>query len=333
MPCRSRNTTERARNLLAGVSVIAACSCSATSDDGDANRVAGGMTGRPAGSGTSTARGGAQSTGGSASGSGGETRASGGGPAGAAGSNPAGGGGSGAVSGRGSAAEGTGGGSAGAHGSALLFDDFEAHSLGAPDPSRWEVLTDSGSGTVEVSRGAARSGAQSVKIVAGGNYSDHAFLVNRSVFPLQGSVLFLRVWIRYESANWANHITFIKAIGTGGEELRLGGQAGFYHANLSQGDGLSPNPFVQPCPLCVAPQANQWICIEGLIAPAENRVQAWVDSKQAVDADAASDWHSGSGQIPVMLERLGFGWESYGAIGNTIYFDDLVLDDQRVGCD
>lgn len=232
-----------------------------------------------------------------------------------------------------SGAGGSGGSAGGTQVPTLVVDNFDTQAPGVPDPSKWEVLTDSGKGTVAVTSDAAHSGTQSVKVVAGSNYSDHAFLINKTAFPLAASELYVRAWVKYDSANWANHITFIKAVGAGGNEVRLGGQAGYYHANLSQGDGLTPNPFVQPCPLCVAPKANEWVCIEGMFAPAANKVQAWVNGMLAVDADAGSDWHSGSGTLPTMLDQIGFGWESYGAIGNTIYFDDVALDDERIGCD
>jgi hypothetical protein len=53
-----------------------------------------------------------------------------------------------------------------------------------------------------------------------------------------------------------------------------------------------------------------------------------------VDVDDPTDWHSGSGTLPTTLSRLGFGWESYGGIGNTVYYDDVAIGhEQRIGCE
>lgn len=273
----------------------------------------------------------------------GETTASAGGSAATGGTGAGGAGGDGmggaGGTGGGDASGGIGGGTSGGTGggaqAAVVFDDFEAGAVGmAPDPTLWEAFTDFGTGTVAITNEDAHSGTLSVKVVGGASPNDHAFLMNTSVFPLPQGIVHFRTWMKYQDANWENHITFIESAEPGdqGAEVRLGGQAGFYHANLSVGDGLSPNPFVE-CPLCVAPVANQWICIEGMFDSASSRVQLWVDGTLAVDVEDENDWHSGPATLPTTLSRLDFGWESYGAIGNTVYYDDVAIGYERIGCE
>jgi hypothetical protein len=240
-------------------------------------------------------------------------------------------GGSGATGGAGGA--GGAGGSGGEAVNAVVADDFEASAVGmAPDAARWEVFTESPAGMVAVTDEDAHGGSRSVKVVAGSNSNDHAFFVNTSVFPAEN--VYFRAWLKYQDANWEGHVTFIESGTDQSTEVRLGGQAGFYHANLSaDGDGLSPNPFVE-CALCTAPTANQWVCVEGRFDFMTNTVQAWVDGSPAVDAAESSDWHSGNGMLPQDATRIAFGWESYGGgVGNTIFYDDVAIGYERLGCE
>lgn len=220
--------------------------------------------------------------------------------------------------------------------SLLVCDDFESATAGgAPDAALWVVQATVMGSSVTVTDEDAYSGSQSVKVVAP---SGQAFLTNTSAFPTTTGAVYFRARVKYLADTWEGHITFIES-GTnvdpnGGGEVRFGGQAGYYHANLSDdGDGLSPDPFEYPsCGTCVAPVANEWHCLAGGFDPAANTATLAVNGVTAVDASSADDWHSGSGVLPQDLVRLSFGWEIYGGIANTIYFDDIAISDQPLSC-
>jgi hypothetical protein len=117
-----------------------------------------------------------------------------------------------------------------------------------------------------------------------------------------------------------------------GDEARMGGQAGKLAANLSKGDGLSPDPYKMPCALCSDPPAsNTWVCVEGMFDVTNQKLAAWVDGKQVVKADTTADWHAAS-TYPAALKRIGFGWEAYGSVANTVYYDDIAVSAERIDC-
>jgi hypothetical protein len=107
---------------------------------------------------------------------------------------------------------------------------------------------------------------------------------------------------------------------------------GKINANLSNGDGLSPSPWNMPCALCTDPPASdKWVCVEGLFDVTGQKTDAWIDGTQVVKAESPSDWHAGS-TYPAALQRIGFGWEAYGGIPNTVYYDDIAVGSERIGC-
>jgi hypothetical protein len=310
---------------LAGVSLMTACSAS----DSPGDSATGGNGGNAGATAGASGKGGGNATGGAAGSAG---------SGGAAGS-PSTGGGAGVSNG---GASGTGGG-AGA-GSAFVSDDFEAGTT--LDPATWSVFASNASGdsasTVAVTTEVAHSGTHSVKVnvLTGG-----AMLMTKLGLPPAGGAVYYRAWARFaigasSTTTWEPHTTFIESGGLDasgqvdqGDEVRLGGMHSVLAANLSQGDGLSPNPWSVPCPLCTAPPAaDTWVCIEGVFDVANQKVQAWLDGKEIVNAAMASDWHSNS-TYPQALERIGFGWEAYGSVPNTVYYDDVAVGYERIGCD
>jgi hypothetical protein len=191
----------------------------------------------------------------------------------------------------------------------------------------------SGPGTIQISNEQFHSGSQSVKVVGTGNST---MFNNTSVFPLPTGVVHFRVWMRFENADWSGHIAFVAAgPGEESQEVRFGGQQGYYHANLAgDSDGLSPNPWAQPsCELCVAPVANEWVCLRGMFDFANNKAQLYVGDALAVDAKTKDDWHTGNGILPSNPTKIGFGWALYGGVQNTVYYDDLAIGYEPIPCE
>lgn len=322
----------RALVTIAGVTLIAACG----SEGGDSGNTGG--TG-----GTST--GGNSGLGGTVNGSGGVASTSGGAGGGQA---------SGGTSGDGNGGTNTGGmtGSAGSGGGGnpggfAVFDDFEAGSGTTPNSTKWSILNtrigtaESPGNTVEVTTEEAFSGSRSLKVDV---LSGTAMLMTSVGLPANGATYF-RARVRFANGSgsdlWNSHVTFVEGGGFEADgqpnshiEVRLGGQAGMLHANLSQGDGLSPSPWAMPCALCTPPPpSNTWACLEGMFDIANEKVQAWLDGQEIVNAAMPSDWHVMSSTYPESLERIGFGWETYGGGANTVYYDDIAIGAERIHCD
>lgn len=330
----------RALVILAGATLLAACG----SDDGGSGNTggAGGGSGSggSSGSGGTSGSGGASSTGGSSSGG---TSSGGGAGTGSGGANTGGT--------TGSAGAGTGGG--GGPGEAVVFDDFETGSDTTPDPAKWSIYNPNANpnpdpsgpppNTVELTTEQARSGTRSIKVDV--NMGGAMLMTQVGLPPPNGAVHF-RVWARFANgagtpAAWSNHVTFIESGGLAdngdvdqGDEVRIGGQAGMLHANLSHGDGLSPSPWSMPCTLCTPPPPNdEWVCIRGYFDVANERVQAWMGETEFVNATMASDWHAMASTYPESLERIGFGWEAYGSVANTVYYDDIAIGYAPIDCE
>jgi|GEM_PF-5291012 len=248
----------------------------------------------------------------------------------------------GGTSGSGGQAAGAGGGSSV---TLIVSDDFEAASGTTPDATKWSVFNAAATGdnanSVSVSTEQAHSGTHSIKVAV---KSAGAMLMTKVGLPPASGALYYRAWARFvngasSAATWQPHVTFVEAGGLldngdvdQGDEARLGGQAGKIAANLSQGDGLSPNPYSVPCTPCSDPPvSDKWVCVEGLFDGKNSKVAAWVDGVQVVKADSPTDWHSAS-TYPAALERIGFGWEAYGAVANTVYYDDIAVSAERINC-
>jgi len=295
--------------------------------------------------GTAATLGGATSVAGMASG-GTQTATAGGGGGPGGSSNSAGSGGAPPTSTGGSAgappAAGAGGGSSAA---LIVSDDFEGASGATPDAAKWSVFGAAATGgdanTVALSTEQAHSGTHSVKVDV---KNAGAMLTTKVGLPPASGAIYYRAWVRFangaaSTATWQPHVTFVEAgglLGNGdvdqGDEARLGGQAGKIAANLSHGDGLSPNPYSMPCALCADPPASaKWVCVEGLFDVTNSKVAAWIDGVQVVKAENPSDWHAAS-TYPAALKRVGFGWESYGGVANTVYYDDIALSTERINC-
>lgn len=227
----------------------------------------------------------------------------------------------------------------------LVSDDFEAGSGTTPSADKWSIFNASSSGdnanSVVVSTEQAHSGTHSIKVdvkTAG------AMLTTKVGLPPASGALYFRAWARFgngaaSTSTWQPHVTFVEAGGLQADgqvdqsdEVRLGGQNGKIAANLSSGDGLSPNPYNTPCTPCTEPpKSNEWVCVEGLFDVTNKKVSAWLDDTQVVKAEMPSDWHAAS-MYPAALKRIGFGWEAYGGVPNTVYYDDIAISTERIHC-
>jgi hypothetical protein len=352
----SRNLSLRALLLVAPGLLAAAC---AAGDDGDSDPLpafgAGGTGAQPNGSPNASA-----GTSGLPSGVGGSTPGAGGSAqnplpgagSGGTGSVSTGSGGTGAVAGGGTGGTpgsggtgnttGAGGTANGAGGTAnqpppeplpngfYLIDDFE----GGRDP-QWTESKIGGTGstfTIDTTQGANGS-TSSLRIDANGVF--HTMLQ----FALPQTVrdaneVFGRVFLRLAQTPGSGHFIWVEVGNTTNDqhEMRLGHNVG----------RLQSNHFFNGGEQDIRDQnrqlaANQWYCLEFFMDNNPEQLRVWLDGEET--ALSTTNYTAGAGAegngtalpdfIPP-LEAFRIGWELQ---DGTVFFDDVALAAQRIGCD
>ena len=216
----------------------------------------------------------------------------------------------------------------------ILCDDFEADTAvgQAPPAPRWKVSLN-GMGSVAIDDSvAAHSGKKSVHVASRGGYQTFFALSGAPVFPATGA-LYLRLFIRLGAPMSPGHNTYYKA-GAGGSpssehETRVGvmnsmlminqpaGDRGFLSNQNYYTDGNKPG-------VVFAPQS--WTCVEALFDPAHSAFDIWVDGKEVPDLHR-TDWQ----QDP--LSVFHFGFEKYAGPDVDIWYDDIAVSTQPIGCE
>lgn len=196
-------------------------------------------------------------------------------------------------------------------------DDFES----GLDPSYvpWII----GEGTVAVDGTRAHSGTGSLRATGLG-------FTTMLGIPVPGPVFHGRVYLTSDTPMNEGHNTYIAAgEGTGdpntGEWIRIGEHRQQLEINrrsddaelLSSGDYNSLEGAVQL-------QPDVWYCLEFRYDGPGREVQIWVDGVE-VESLHATDW--GADYATFKL-----GYERYHGPDKTLWYDDLALDVDRVGC-
>ena len=302
----------------------------------------GGTTATTGGSaGASTA---GTSTGGSVSSTGGTSSG------GAAGAPATGGGGAGGQSAGGSG----GGGFTG--GTILLKDNFDATTVGGPpDATKWmaPVVGDNNQPTIDSTR--AHSAPNAAKIVA--SSTGNSFLVFTMGLPTANNRVYVRAFVNFQKAISAitGHVGFIVGAASrdnSGTELRFGSSVppGFSGSMLDlnlqnpmDGGGGEVTRFSNGYttggdPLNMAGKtldADHWYCIEALYSGTPSEFDLWIDgtelgSLHVTDFDAR-------GTMPRTMwapsfKFLKFGAQNYGGDAGQLWYDDIVIGTDRIGC-
>ncbi len=278
---------------------------------------------------------GGEATGG-APGTGGEVATGGSPTTGGVGGAPAtGGAGTGGLGTGGEATGGTGGGGSGVVDCSTLpiCDDFESDTPGSA-PAGWTVRATQG-GTLVVDDAQAHSGTRSVRVTNG-----LAFLVNTDVLPAPAGKLYVRSYMRWNEGVPKAHNSYISVAASATDEqdeLRFGGQEEVLNFNAARGDGLAPNPYEYPsCQTCVAAPVGAWVCVEIMFDYANQVATAWLDdgvTPREFTVDDPSDFHSAGSQWPANVTALKIGHWAIGGAAQTIWYDDIKVGYERIGCE
>ncbi len=225
-----------------------------------------------------------------------------------------------------------------------LCDGFESAAAGGmPDPQIWTIAQPdcTGTGTLTVDAMQAHSGTHSLRVDGGGGYCDHVFIANANAIASLGPQVYTRVFVRLASPLGAGHVTFLamKDSADRGGDVRLGGQDMILMYNRQSDDATLPVLSPTGTGESVALAANAWTCIESHFDETAGTIDTWVDGHEVAGlvengtpvADVSTQWLSQSGWAPA-LSDFRLGWESYSGQTMTLWFDDVALARERIGC-
>jgi hypothetical protein len=300
------------------------------------NLGSGGATGGDVGSGGATGGTGAGgtivSTGGTSPGTGGAA----GGAGHASGGGGAGGraGGAGAAGNGGVAGAGTGGvgpGHCGTRPGLVFCDDFEADAPGAP-PSPWATTESAPTEVTVDGTSPAASGTKSIHVVTTSNdYDTFLALHDTAVLPVAGGKLYLRFYIRLAMGMTMGHNTFVRgdlyaSPGTGNNLLFS--EDNFMIMESINNDGqaaMANNNYYTDGKIGANVPAGVWTCVELLLDHNAPAIDVWVNGTEVPDL------HQTKWGIDA-YDYLRFGFEKYAGPASELWYDDIAIGTQPLGC-
>jgi hypothetical protein len=215
----------------------------------------------------------------------------------------------------------------------LLCDDFEQGVEGAAPGAPWSVVVTGQEGTVVIDgQTQAHSGTHSVHIRSGANYQTFLALRGAPVFPSVTPALYLRVYLRLDAAMTAGHNTYFKAGGADASstnnETRVGVMMSMLMINQPDGDRgfLSNESYWTDQQLGAVVVERTWTCIEAFFDPPHSTVDVWVDDEEVPDLHR-TDWKQDA------LGAFHLGFEQYAGPAADVWYDDVIVATERIGCD
>ena len=304
---------------------------------GVAGTVGGGGTGV---GGNAGATGGGGTAAGGSGGAGGSTGAAGtgsGGRGGGGGASTGRGGGAGTASGGAGASGGTGGTGGAANPcstrAGLRFcETFESKTVGAfTAAAPWALQAGAGAITIDGTT-PAHSGTKSVKVHATDNDFDTLFVLHdATILPAPSGRFFLRAYMRLSRAMSGGHNSYIIADpfamqGTG-NNVRIGEMnAMLMYTIMGDGHGaLSNQNFYNDGKPGVVFAPSTWVCLEVLLDRGKPEIDVWVDGTEVPDLHH-TDWALDN------YDSIRFGFEKYAGPGIDIWYDDIAIGTERIGC-
>jgi hypothetical protein len=268
------------------------------------------------GSGPSTQAGGSWSTGGNSNAADGGSLAGTGGDVGGVGGNA------------------SGGSPAGCDPKWLFCDDFESYASGPAPDGPWSIADNYGNWDIGVVDDRSVSGLQSAFFSV--ETTGRAFMATHDPFPVSGNNFFGRYMIYFSELPGQGvgvHWDVVSALAEDGDDgnYRWGGMWGHMMANYHPGDCYGNAKEL-------IPQAGKWQCIEWQFDGPSRALHVWLDGKHASIENTGGGCVNGPGDAtwdaPDEFLQLQIGWAHYQnqLAGNQVWIDDVVIDDERIGC-
>jgi hypothetical protein len=225
-----------------------------------------------------------------------------------------------------------------------LSDGFESAAVGGPpSPTLWTISQPdcTGTGTLAVDDSQAHTGTHSVRVNGGGGYCDHIFFANAAAVASVGKEIYVRFFVRLNAALDSSHVTFMSMLdqNDSGNYLRMGGQDGILMYNRQSDDATLPTMSPTGVSDSVMPAMQTWVCVESHIDETLGTIDTWVDGNEipglvedgTAVPDISTQWLAKGAWKP-SLQNVRFGWESYSGETMTLWFDDVAVAAQRIGC-
>lgn len=231
---------------------------------------------------------------------------------------------------------GTGGGSSasrcGARPGMVFCDDFEADAPGAP-PAPWTTTEGTATQVTVDGTNPANSGSRSVHVQPGSNdYDTFLALHDTAVLPVSGGKLYLRFFIRLAQPMTAQHNTFVRAdlyAAQGNGNNLLFSEDNQMIMESIGGDGqsaMSNNSYYSDGNMIGTHfDQGQWACVELLLDHNAPAIDVWVNSVEVPDL------HSTAWKIDP-YDYLRFGFEKYAGPASDLWYDDIAIGTQPIGC-
>lgn len=218
-----------------------------------------------------------------------------------------------------------------ARGGLLACDDFETATVGAVPAAPWSAVVN-GEGSVAVDDGVpAHSGSKAVH-VHGTGYQTFLVYHDAARLPLASGRFYVRAFVRLGQAMTGGHNTFILAdtfaAPNAGNALRLGEQNNMLMMTVG-GDAhgyLSNQNYYNDHLPGVVFKAQQYSCLELLLDAPDTEIKVWVDGVDVPDLHVTNLAHEN-------YDALRFGFEKYAGPESDIWYDDIAIGSERIGCD
>jgi hypothetical protein len=243
-------------------------------------------------------------------------------------------------SGGSSAGSSAGGGSSGGASNAILSESFDGPAL----PTGWDNfigyvkngMNPQGEYLVAIDTSKKHGGTASVHFHGG---STPAMLTRP--LPANTNKLYVRVWVWLSRALGnnpdGNHETLLglrKNSGQADNEVRFGEIKGAIGVNEVPTDALSLKPELWNKGMTIPKE--QWVCLEAAFLGDKptHEFYAWADGTEVHKITGPEQWHApiAADFLTGKFNEFIIGWQSFSNFTADVWADDLVLSNERVGC-
>jgi hypothetical protein len=206
------------------------------------------------------------------------------------------------------------------------FEGFTSGALTARPP--WTVALN-GEGSVSISD-QHHSGARSLRVLGSG-FSSFLVYQDAKVLPAPSGRFYLRAFMQLTEAMTGGHNTFIigdlAASPGAGNALRLGEMHEMLMYTVmgdTHGALANENYYTDQVP-GAALAAGTWSCLELLIDSSKPELRVWLEGMEIADLHHTD--------FPVdPYDALRFGFEKYAGPESEIFYDDLAIGSEPIGC-
>lgn len=204
-------------------------------------------------------------------------------------------------------------------------------------PPRGYVLESGGGspGPIDVTDQVAHVGRRSV-FVDGNTFSSEFTKKGRPVFPQASNTYYVRFWIRVNQEFSSGHAAFVEAgpdDTSNTNEIRIGFHVNQLEVNRMPGDAeqLSNGGDYNDPAGGVHFAKDAWNCLEILFDGAHDELRVWVSDVEIPELHV-TDWNRGDVGWSPEYAAIRFGYEKYGTPDMQVWYDDIAIGTEKIGC-